>query len=178
MARINVYNYGDRDDPYREAPTLDGWFDDAKAEHVNEDTDWNGHNHISVHTGSQWDHESLYRTAKGRWILNRYSNRQGSQDTYEGITEERAREWLIRNNSDDLITKWFGQLEEESGPAVIGRPKQFDDPFPMRLAPDVQAEVDRRAQAEGVSRAEMIRRLVAAGIAGQGPQAHRLTGQE
>ncbi len=77
------------------------------------------------------------------------------------------------NNSDDEIAKYFGQLAEEAGPATIGRPKSYGDPFPQRLEPGVQVEVDRLAHADGVSRAEMIRRLVDAGLAGQGATAYR-----
>lgn len=57
-------------------PLTDGsgrWFDSAKTESFDEETYWNGNNHISKATGSQWDHERLLRTAGKRWILETWS---------------------------------------------------------------------------------------------------------
>ena len=34
-----------------------------------EGTRWNGNNHISLATGSQWDHQKLYRSRRGRYWL-------------------------------------------------------------------------------------------------------------
>ncbi len=45
------------------------WFDASKAQAWEERTEWDGSNHISLATGSQWDHERLYRTAKGEWTV-------------------------------------------------------------------------------------------------------------
>ncbi len=33
-----------------------------------EDTYFDGHNRIGVATGSQWNHETLYRSRKGRYL--------------------------------------------------------------------------------------------------------------
>ena len=44
----------------RRQATTDGsgsWFDLDKAESFEEETQWNGNNHISKATGSQWEHE-------------------------------------------------------------------------------------------------------------------------
>lgn len=49
------------------------WFDKSKAERFEEDTYWNGNNLISKATGSQWDHQALYRTAGKKWILASFS---------------------------------------------------------------------------------------------------------
>lgn len=70
------------------------WFDAEKAEEYREDTWWNGSNHISKATNSQWEHEWLYRTASGRWVLNRFSNYQNSPETYEEIDASEAARWL------------------------------------------------------------------------------------
>jgi hypothetical protein len=43
-----------------------------------EDTRWDGHNHISKATGSQWEHEKLYRSRKGRYYVEHTSQWQGS----------------------------------------------------------------------------------------------------
>lgn len=80
------------------------WFDMSKAKFWNEDTRWNGNNHISLATGSQWDHERLYRTKGGIYVLRHWSQWQGSTETYEEITAEDAAAWLSRNeyNGDDV----------------------------------------------------------------------------
>ena len=66
MDRINIY--GEPGDDGRRP--LIGWFDrDAAKGRYDEDTRWDGSNHVSVATGSQWDHEMLYRTPQDRWVL-------------------------------------------------------------------------------------------------------------
>ena len=82
-----------------------GWFDDAKATKFKEATRHDGNNFISRATGSQWDHEDLYYTRNGRWVLNSYSAWQGSLETYEEIGEAEAVAWLIsqeRTQSEQL----------------------------------------------------------------------------
>jgi hypothetical protein len=39
-----------------------------------EDTTWDGHNHIGVMTHSQWDHQTLYQSRKGRFYVEHTSN--------------------------------------------------------------------------------------------------------
>jgi len=77
------------------------WFNTDSAVLFKEDTRWNGNNHISVPTGSQWDHEYLYYTKSGKWVKHGYSQWQGSLDTYEQIDEQDAIEWLIQNGHTD-----------------------------------------------------------------------------
>lgn len=87
------------------------WFDSEKAEIFKEDTFHNGSNWISKATGSQWEHECLYRTAGGRFILNHYSNVQGTTETYFEVEKEVAAAWLVRNgySNDDIP----GELSKE-----------------------------------------------------------------
>lgn len=77
------------------------WFDEDAATEFVEDTNWDGSNHISVATGSQWNHESLYRTAGQIWILHAWSQWQGSGESYEIITEDAAARWLSSNGHHD-----------------------------------------------------------------------------
>jgi hypothetical protein len=154
--RVNVYRYGT--EGYEDTEkTLDGWFDSDKAEFIEEAKRWNGHNMVSVHTVDQFAHQGLYRTAKGRWVLNCWSQRQGSEQTYEFVTDEQARTWLLKNESDDLAEKYFGEVEEERGP---GRP-EVGKPINVRLGDELQAKVDALAAERGQKRAETIRDLVA-----------------
>lgn len=155
MNRINVYRYDEFD-----GRTLEGWFNEDSATRYGEDTDWNGNNHISVNTGSQWHHEELYRTTKGRWVLGKYSNYQGTLPSYEFVSDERAREWLIHNHHDSAVKEHFGEVEEERGP---GRP-EIGPAVNMRFPQELLDRIDAAAKTDGVSRAEKIRRLVAAGL--------------
>lgn len=62
-----------------------------------EDTRWNGNNHISVATGSQWEHETLYRSRRGRYYIECTSQWQGSTPRAEWASPERAAAWLVAN---------------------------------------------------------------------------------
>jgi hypothetical protein len=81
------------------------WFDIETAEIFEEDSQWNGNNHVSCATGSQWNHEKLYRTASGKWVLNWWSQMQGSLESFSEITDEQAAAWLITNNQESEIVK-------------------------------------------------------------------------
>jgi len=76
------------------------WFDLDSAQCWEEYTWFNGSNHISYATGSQWEHETLYRTRGGKWVLNHWSNYQGSAATWEEIDNDTAAKWLVKNNKD------------------------------------------------------------------------------
>ena len=65
-----------------------------------EATDWNGSNHISRATGSQWSHETLHKSAKGRYYKVMSSNVQGSQDEMEILSPREAAAWLLLNDHD------------------------------------------------------------------------------
>lgn len=85
------------------------WFDTDKAKSWEEDTMWNGNNHISKATDSQWEHETLYRTAGGIYVVEHTSQWQGSTPTVEEVSAEEAAVWLSRNDYDDA---------EDAGPEV------------------------------------------------------------
>ena len=68
--------------------------------HWGEETRWNGNNHISKATGSQWEHETLYLSAKGRWYVEHTSQWQGSTDTARFVDAREAAAWLLRNDHD------------------------------------------------------------------------------
>lgn len=90
-----------------------GWFDADKAEEFNEDTWWNGNNHISHATGSQWSHESLYRAASGRYFLSYWSDVQGSIDSVNPVDKAGAAEWLAKNNykTEDIPAELVSELQ-------------------------------------------------------------------
>jgi hypothetical protein len=73
-----------------------GWFETDKAVKYDETKHWNGSNHISNATGSQWDHEALYRTATGAWIIDGWSQYQGRNDWCRRVPAVEAHAWLVR----------------------------------------------------------------------------------
>lgn len=156
--RVNVYNYDTEGDGL---PTLVGWFNREKATITPERLIWNGHNNVSAHAG-QYGHQALYRTSGGRWVLHTWSQMQGIQPTYTYVNDDDAKAWLLHNESDDVIEQHFGELEEERGPGqpAIGRP------VPIRFSADVLAKLDARATDAGVSRAEIVRRLINTALIG------------
>lgn len=87
------------------------WFDKDKARKYGEAREHDGNNYISKTTGSQWDHEALYLTAMGAWVLYRWSQYQGRLDTHKTIEPEQAARWLIRN--DEELPESLAQFEQE-----------------------------------------------------------------
>ena len=89
------------------------WFSTETAECISEETFHDGRNWISKATGSQWEHESLYRTAGGKFILNHWSNYQGSRETYEEIKATQAAIWLSKNGLEPhpACEQEFNELE-------------------------------------------------------------------
>ncbi|MDY0104624.1 MAG: hypothetical protein RBS07_16950 [Lentimicrobium sp.] len=84
------------------------WFDVSKAEKFSEETYWDGSNHISKVTGSQWEHEALYLTNGGVFILNHWSQYQGTTESFEIISKDEAAEWFVINEySDNMIPDIF-----------------------------------------------------------------------
>ncbi len=109
MTKVVRENVFDRDGNFI------GWFDRAKAEKFEEATRWNGNNHVSIATGSQWDHQALYRTAGGRWVLHGWSQWEGRPERYRFISADEAREWLLLNQEDGAVEKYFGEIKSGGG---------------------------------------------------------------
>lgn len=81
------------------------WFDAEKATEFTELTRYDGSNRISRATGSQYEHELLYFTAGGKWVMNCWSNWQGSQESYSAKTAEEAVLWLAKNEHAEEAEK-------------------------------------------------------------------------
>jgi hypothetical protein len=79
-----------------------------------EDKNWDGNNWISVATGSQWHHERLYRSKKGRYWVEHTSNYQGSRDSAEWISNRQAAAWLLANDHEipEDLKQYAEQVEE------------------------------------------------------------------
>lgn len=89
------------------------WFDLDKAEKFEEDTFWDGRNRISKATGSQWNHEVIYRTASGLWVKNAWSQWQGSHESWTEISHTESAAWLIANGHEphEELAEAVNQLE-------------------------------------------------------------------
>ena len=79
------------------------WFDTKDAMSWSEDDYWDGNNRVSTATGSQWDHEILYLTKAGAWVLHSYSQMQGKMDAYNIIESSTAAAWLSVANEDPIM---------------------------------------------------------------------------
>lgn len=84
---------------------------DKATHHWSESTEWDGSNHISLATGSQWEHETLYRSAKGRYWIEHTSQWQGSKDTARIVDASEAATWLLRQDHD--LPADLAHLEDE-----------------------------------------------------------------
>jgi len=73
------------------------WFDQSVATEYEEDTRFDGRNQISINTGSQWHHETVYRTSGGKWVLCEFSSYLDRPDRYGLLDSEDAAVWLARN---------------------------------------------------------------------------------
>jgi hypothetical protein len=71
---------------------------DLAKEQWDEDTYWNGNNHISKATGSQWEHETLYLSSKGRYYVVHTSQYQGSTPSARHLELREAAAWLLNND--------------------------------------------------------------------------------
>lgn len=84
---------------------------DKAQQHWGEASDWNGSNHISRATGSQWHHQTLYKSRKGRYYIEHTSQWQGAREHVEWVSNEEAARWLLHN--DHELPEDLKQLEDE-----------------------------------------------------------------
>lgn len=164
MPRVNVYRYPTEHEAYigDGETALAGWFNSDSATAYREATDWDGSNDVSVNTSTQWDHQTLYRTSKGRWVLNNWSQRQDTAERYEFIDDDTAKTWLLHNKHDGPVEEWFGQLDEETGPSLGGRPP-VGPKWEVRLDEKTRAKVEALT-GDGRKRADVLRDLIIAGL--------------
>ncbi|MGZ6840045.1 MAG: hypothetical protein ACXVHC_06265 [Frankiaceae bacterium] len=112
MTRVNIVDLGEYGQPQ-----VVGSFDPAHAEMFDEATHWEGTTQVSVATGSQWNHEALYRTAGARWVVHHWSRWPGLLPHYRFVADDTALGWLLRNGHSEAAERHFG------GPGRRGRPR-------------------------------------------------------
>jgi hypothetical protein len=79
---------------------------DQSIQQWKESITWNGNNMVSKATGSQWDHETMYRSKRGRYYIERTTQWQGRPNYAYWLSEQEACAWLIINEHlvpDDLL---------------------------------------------------------------------------
>src|SRR5260370_521339 len=72
-----------------------------------EATSHDANNHISIAAGSQWNHEALHRSRKGRYYIERWSQWQGSTPSAEWISNRAAAAWLTLMNGHRADTSQY-----------------------------------------------------------------------
>ena len=93
MSRYRIIN--------EETGEVEGIVDTDKAQQSwEEETDWNGNNHISRATGDQWLHETLYKSSKGRYYIVHESQWQGSLPSARFVSDKEAAAWLSLNEHE------------------------------------------------------------------------------
>ena len=70
-----------------------------------------GNNFISKATGTQWDHETLYCSRRGRYWVEHTSQWQGRMPRAEWISNHSAAQWLLANGHE--LPKDLAALETE-----------------------------------------------------------------
>ena len=71
---------------------------DSAARYWGDRTDFDGHNEIHRTTRDQWSGENLYRSRKGRYYVEHYSQWQGAHDYATWVSPEEAAAWLTLND--------------------------------------------------------------------------------
>ena len=154
MSRINFTTIAD------DGTEQLGWFDPNKCEQWEPGRTFDGENRV-LNTVSDYAiaYDTLYRTPGGRWIREVISRRAGVADSYDYLTDDQARDWLIRAEGDgteEAIERFFGELPDES--PAIGRPSIGDARDIKLLIPvELLGRIDDAADSAGVSRAEWLR---------------------
>ena len=83
-----------------------------------ERTGWSFSGDISKATGSEWEHEALYRGEGGQYFIERTSQRQGSTPYVLCVSPEQAYQWLLANDYDEGVEDLPEELGEYVGRVV------------------------------------------------------------
>ena len=81
-----------------------GWINLDTSQPFEELVCRSGCSHLSTATGSPYDHEALWRSRFGHWILHAWSQVQEPSETWTKLAPSDAAHWLIHNGHehDDL----------------------------------------------------------------------------
>lgn len=79
------------------------------SEVFEERTEWDGSNHVSVIAGGKHEHERLYQTHKGTWILMHWSDWQNNRESVVKVDEDSAARWLVTCHHWDAVAEKYQQ---------------------------------------------------------------------
>lgn len=148
MTRVTVYRYDEEGRSYA------GHFNTESAERF-----------LNAEDNEMWEdtrlHTELFRTKGGRWVRCDWDQWQGSEAKHWFISDDEARQWLLTEKQHEAVEKYFGELEEESGPNLGGRPS-IGPKVDVRIPKDILARVDAFKGTR--DRADALRDLIAAGL--------------
>lgn len=75
---------------------------------------FDGRNHVDVHTSDQWEHQNLYRSRRGRYYVEHWSQRQGTHWYAEWVSPQEAARWLlIQGLPEDELPEDLAQVVDE-----------------------------------------------------------------
>lgn len=157
MGRQNFFRYDDGSG----RATIVGWFDPDKARSWGEGLSADDTTRVSLATGSALDHQRLWKTTGGRWIVASWSERAGVSERWYEVSVDAAKDWLVRCEYKDqeVVAATREPLLAELGRQEAGRP-EVGPRVVVRLPEEVIARVDELARSAGVSRAAWLRAVV------------------
>lgn len=131
-----------------------GYFDaDAAAKWSDRDYNGNG-------SGGTGRGQAMFRTAGGKWVLSNWSAWQNEKNSYEFITAEDAKTWLLENDEDIAVEEYFGEQPDEVDLRAPGRP-EIGGKYTMVYGDTRLAQIDAyMASVSAPSRADAIRTLI------------------
>ncbi|RLP08913.1 ribbon-helix-helix domain-containing protein [Propionibacterium australiense] len=135
--------------------TVLGWFDPDQSEMFESGWRWTGDDRVQAVTGSSTEFELLYRTPGGRWVVDHWSQWMGRPETYWFLTDEQARDWLMRSGRNEAaVRRFWPETPDEAGP---GRPPIEGPTWKIKLPRELASRIEGSAKRQRVSRAAWIR---------------------
>ncbi len=138
----------------------------ANAVSYEEETYHDGHNRISRATGSQWEHEALYRTAGGDWVLHHWSQWKGSKSTWQEVDIAGAVEWLLRSENhvaldslaakDASVAEVLAERQAQRGPRGKSAAARAEDRITLRVTTAQKERIEQLAKSESKTLTEFI----------------------
>jgi hypothetical protein len=163
MDRITVY----AEDDYG-MPRKLGWFDLDAATHVaKENVRYVNGNPCGLVSGMQTNRAHLYRTKGGRWVEHRDARSEGGLDDWTFLTDEQARDWLVKAEVENALKEWFPETPDESVPEPKGGRPPVGPTINVAYPRDLLDKIDAAAGTSGMSRAAWLRKIAADAVADQ-----------
>lgn len=145
------------------------WFDpDAAHDAISEGRNWTGENWIGAVSGLQTSRAVLYLTRGGRWIENQDARSEfNGSDVYRFLTDDQAREWLIKaadarrdtEEAEAALKQHFPDTPQEVGPNSKGGRPSVGPTINVAFPRDLLDKVEAAAKDSGMTRAAWLRKV-------------------